>query len=731
MNREGDVNFSLAFDDGITYSVVLKNTASTPVPIDVTGYSARMQIRRYDGSRFGALVAELLSGADITVGTADGLFTADISTALATTIGALFGGVPPSEPLRYRFFVTPPAGTEVEIAHGGIPLLAAGESVAPVTATVQSVTNTVSVSALAPAGAPGNPRQFKTALGVTLPEQATVTALGMRARVSGGTVELDSGHVLVTEHCAGDGSDESVALQAAVDRAIAGGKKLVLVAGTTIRFASTIRIYAETGLVIDGGGGLQFGQGARLIYTGTGNAFDISGSLGLILRGFALECSVSAHASDVILADSTARLQLKHVQIQGGASNLSNSLLRMTTSGNGLVIDSCMLQHYQIGVLNEGLINGCFVYNTQWTHGVLWALKKPGLNWTIADNIVEGNFGQGLITGDGVNPCRLVTIIGNYCGDRGTNGNWVSLQGSSAAMIMGNLFSNVGTGAAIKLDNCRNVICKGNYVEAEYVFEVLNGGPNEFGPNFWTGVGTQFLSDTSAGSLYFASSSYDIAVRTLLCSGVLEAGSGILTGAVNVTPGNVSALYLGVRTSESAWVSASKPSCGIFRVSSWASVTAGSTWTNHIPGNGSVAYYPRHDSRTTEHIFYAYCHDQAGWRQALSIEGTGALGGYSPGVRIGYRGTLIRKRCSVRAASLDFPNCTAGAVVTAAVTVTDADVGDACAVSFRSQMPAGLIVTGPPVVTANTVTFQALNTTGSDINAAAIVVDVDCWGELT
>jgi hypothetical protein len=86
----------------------------------------------------------------------------------------------------------------------------------------------------------------------------------------------------------------------------------------------------------------------------------------------------------------------------------------------------------------------------------------------------------------------------------------------------------------------------------------------------------------------------------------------------------------------------------------------------------------------------------------------------------------IEGRRFVQNASLNFPNCTAGAVVTASVTVTGAAVGDVASVAFRSQMPTGLIITGPPVVTTNTVTFQAFNATGSDIDADAINIDVDC-----
>ena len=155
MARKNDVAFSLAYGASVTFTLILKTNATPSVPVDVTGYSARLQVLKYDGTEYGSEVTSVASPSGISVGTTDGTFAATLSVALTAVIEAAYGSPPPREHPRFRFFVTPPAGNETEAAHGNIVLLGSGEAVTPVTATVTEGSFVVQVTALATTGPTG------------------------------------------------------------------------------------------------------------------------------------------------------------------------------------------------------------------------------------------------------------------------------------------------------------------------------------------------------------------------------------------------------------------------------------------------------------------------------------------------------------------------------------------------------------------------------------------------
>jgi hypothetical protein len=157
MSRRNDIDFSVAYGTGATLSITVEDRNTPPSPVDVTGYSARLQILKYDGSRDGLVIATLTSPGDISIGGVDGLLMASLSAALTSSFAASFGDPPPREPARYRCFATPPSGSEVEIAHGRVALKPSGSVIVPISASVHVDDFTVTVSALATPGEPGPP----------------------------------------------------------------------------------------------------------------------------------------------------------------------------------------------------------------------------------------------------------------------------------------------------------------------------------------------------------------------------------------------------------------------------------------------------------------------------------------------------------------------------------------------------------------------------------------------
>ena len=70
----------------------LDGNNTPPTPIDLTGYSARMQIRRHHDSAE-AILDVTNAGTEITLGTADGTITVSLDEAASAALPAPFYGV--------------------------------------------------------------------------------------------------------------------------------------------------------------------------------------------------------------------------------------------------------------------------------------------------------------------------------------------------------------------------------------------------------------------------------------------------------------------------------------------------------------------------------------------------------------------------------------------------------------------------------------------------------------
>lgn len=150
----GDIDIRCAYGTGLSIAAAVKNLSGAA--IDITGYSSRLIVQHYDDSGTWATVLTLTSGGgQITNGGATGIFTATISGANSTALAAYFGSPTPTRQGRFEMYATPPAGTETLILHGWVKFLVAGEAVDPISVDVYEDSFSVSVTALAPAGADG------------------------------------------------------------------------------------------------------------------------------------------------------------------------------------------------------------------------------------------------------------------------------------------------------------------------------------------------------------------------------------------------------------------------------------------------------------------------------------------------------------------------------------------------------------------------------------------------
>jgi len=77
-------NVDLTIEQGTTFVQAIIAQDSTETPIDVSGYSARMQVRATHGSA--NTLIDLLSPADIDVGGADGMFTVNIADTVTAAL---------------------------------------------------------------------------------------------------------------------------------------------------------------------------------------------------------------------------------------------------------------------------------------------------------------------------------------------------------------------------------------------------------------------------------------------------------------------------------------------------------------------------------------------------------------------------------------------------------------------------------------------------------------------
>lgn len=193
--RAGDLRAILAYGTGLTFTITLYDNSTPPVPVNVSGYTARMQVLKYDGSTFGTPVLTLTSAlGQITVGGSNGRFVATISALQSSALAAVFGSPPPAEPANMRFFVTPGGGSETEIAHGVIALRESGAAVDPIVVDVYEDSFAVNVDALAlvgPAGPPGTGSISAKAVILTPTSHASVPASSDGVALSAGDKVLD------------------------------------------------------------------------------------------------------------------------------------------------------------------------------------------------------------------------------------------------------------------------------------------------------------------------------------------------------------------------------------------------------------------------------------------------------------------------------------------------------------------------------------------------------------
>lgn len=147
----GDVKLALASGTARGVRLIVRNAAPPNSPVNVTGWSAELRLARYNGtSPHGATFMVITA----TAGTTNGLLSADISAANATTSrSALVSRIG-----RWSFWATPPSQAQRVVGHGDLRVYQEGEPLDDLTLDATIEETSLSLSALAipgPAGATG------------------------------------------------------------------------------------------------------------------------------------------------------------------------------------------------------------------------------------------------------------------------------------------------------------------------------------------------------------------------------------------------------------------------------------------------------------------------------------------------------------------------------------------------------------------------------------------------
>lgn len=98
--------FNLSIDQGADYEVTFTYADSSQSPIDVTGYSALMQLRVSPGDD---VILSLTDLAGITVGTTDGTFSVFIPAVQTTAL---------TQDCRYDLLITDTTGHRTRLVEG-------------------------------------------------------------------------------------------------------------------------------------------------------------------------------------------------------------------------------------------------------------------------------------------------------------------------------------------------------------------------------------------------------------------------------------------------------------------------------------------------------------------------------------------------------------------------------------------------------------------------------------
>lgn len=106
--------FNLALESGVDYDITATWKDSSEVPINVTGYTAKLQIRTGPGSAT-ALITKDSTLASITLGGALGTVAWSFTNAELTTLSSAA-----RSPLQWDLFMTSPTGKKTKILKGSV-----------------------------------------------------------------------------------------------------------------------------------------------------------------------------------------------------------------------------------------------------------------------------------------------------------------------------------------------------------------------------------------------------------------------------------------------------------------------------------------------------------------------------------------------------------------------------------------------------------------------------------
>ena len=253
----------------------------------------------------------------------------------------------------------------------------------------------------------------------------------------------------------GDGvTDDTAAIQKAIDAVAVGGGTVLFPAGRTYIVAGSLSVLQKSSVCLVGQGnataGAAFGSILKFTASSGTRLIDARGSYGFSLKGLYVWQSNAAYSGAVV--------DLTH-----GPSNLDSaySIIReniFVVSGAVKIIDvtkaiiSTIAQnHFNGGTravnCDTGATNYANVINIignthhNQTSAPIYNGGSASINWNVSGNTFEplSTGAAGALWTKGI---AGLTFTGNYCGDANATGYWVVFDGGvSGASVSGNLFA--------------------------------------------------------------------------------------------------------------------------------------------------------------------------------------------------------------------------------------------------------------------------------------------------
>ena len=316
----------------------------------------------------------------------------------------------------------------------------------------------------------------------------------------------------------GDGvTDDTVAIQAAINSAVSTGNANIFVPAGTYVISSTINISNMRGVTFHGiGWGLDAskfaiatGTASVLNYTSaTGSLLAIDSCAGLQVTNLVFMYTNAAYSGELVTTDNTAGLDTTNFEFsncifQGKDATVDNAehLLRIKKSIIGLVTN-CVFKHSRFAIGMYAYVNVLKIENCTFL-----SMKTKSIyvySGSLEDISIVGctfeptKTGRAhafeILTGQSI---KTFTYERNWHGDVGTPvGFWLYITASQGVTIRNNTFGTAGGGAAdyaIYIGNCEAWEISGNVFFDNAINFISGSTSGTVTNNYFTSVAVPFL----------------------------------------------------------------------------------------------------------------------------------------------------------------------------------------------------------------------------------------------